>query len=358
VSEPRLTRRGFLRLGLLVPAAPPLLSSLLSACFKKEKQRVVNFFNWSAYIAKDTLPNFSKETGIKVNYDVFADEEEMFAKLRSGAMGYDLIVATDYLLPRLRSTNLIAPIPMSDLQNLGNLDRKFLNPPYDPDQQFSIPYLWGTTGIGYNKKLLPKAPTSWLDLWDEKYKGRISMLDNARDCISIALLLKGYPETTVDEKQFAEVKAFLLKQKPLLKQYTSSTYIDSLINGEVLMAMAWSGDVLQALRENPQLDYVIPKEGSYSYVDCLCLVRGGAHREDTVRLIDYLLRPEVAAEICNTVRFATPNAAAKALIAPALLKDKRIYPQPETLKKLAFHALLDSEAYSLWNETWSDVKAL
>ena len=358
MTEPRLSRRDFLRLGLLLPTLPPLAAGFLSACFKRDKERVVNFFNWSSYIAKDTLPDFTKETGIKINYDVFADEEEMFAKLRSGALGYDLIVATDYLLPRLRASNVVAPIPMGDLQNLGNVDRGFLNPPYDPRQEFSIPYLWGTTGIGFNKKLLAQPPASWLDLWDESYRGRIAMLDNARDCISTALLIKGYPEATTDERHFEGVKELLLKQKPLVKQYTSSTYVDSLITGEVVLAMAWSGDVLQALRENPQLDYVIPKEGSYRYVDCMCLVRGGAQREDAVRLMDYLLRPQVAADIANTVRYASPNAAAKPLIAPALLADQRSYPPPETLRKLAFHSLLDPATYTLWNRTWSDVKAL
>ncbi|MFA6004464.1 MAG: spermidine/putrescine ABC transporter substrate-binding protein [Elusimicrobiota bacterium] len=356
-EDPGLTRRDFLRLGVLA-AVPAALSSALSACAQREKERVVNFFNWSAYISKDSLPAFTRDTGIKVNYDVFADEEEMFAKLRSGALGYDLIVATDYLLPRLRAANLLAPVPMAELQNLRNVDRQFLNPPYDPEQQFSVPYLWGTTGIGFNKKLVSKAPTSWKDLWEERYKGRITMLDNARDCISTALLMQGYPETTTDEGHFNAVRDLLLKQKPLLKQYTSSTYIDSLVSGEVALAMAWSGDVLQAIKENPQLDYVIPKEGSYRYVDSMCLMRAGQHQPDAVRLIDYLLRPEIAADIANTVRYASPNAAAKAKIEPALLKDQRVYPPPAVMRKLAFHAPLDSESYNIWNQTWSDIKAL
>ena len=358
MSESKLSRRDFLRLGLLLPAVPPFLSGLLAACAKRAPEHVVNFFNWSLYIAKDTLPNFSRETGIKVNYDVFADEEEMFAKLRSGALGYDLIVATDYLLPRLQAAHIIEPFPQDQLKNLGNIDAKFLHPPYDPDQQFTVPYLWGSTGIGYNRKVLPKPPSSWRDLWDEKYKGRIAMLDNARDCISTALLLLGYPETPGDEKHLAQAKELLLRQKPLIKQYTSANYVDSLISGEVALAMAWSGDVLQACKENPQLDYVIPKEGSYRYVDSLCLVRGGAHREDTLKLIDYLLRPEVAAGITNTVRYASPNAAAKPFIEPGLLHDQRVYPQPQMMRRLSFHAPLDAETYTLWNETWSDVKTL
>ena len=357
MAEKALTRRDFLRLGLLLPAAGPLLSGLL-ACAKKEQRRVVNFFNWSAYVAKDTLPGFTRETGIAVNYDVFSDEEEMFAKLRSGAVGYDVIVATDYLLPRLRAANLIAPIPMGDLKNLGNLDPAFLRTPFDPEQEFSLPYLWGTEGIGYNKKLLGKAPTSWRDLWDERHAGRVCMLDSARSCIAVALLLCGHPEDTKEERHFAQARDLLLKQKPLVKQYTSATYIDSLVAGEAALAMAYSGDVLQAIRENPSLDYVIPKEGSFKWIDCLCLLRGAPNKEEAARLMDHLLRPEVAADISNTVRYASPNKAARKLIDPALLKDKRVFPPPAVAKTLRYHAPPDPETYMLWNQTWSDVKAL
>ncbi|MEK7859086.1 MAG: spermidine/putrescine ABC transporter substrate-binding protein [Elusimicrobiota bacterium] len=349
-----LSRRDFLRLAVLAPVLP----ALLAACKKGPQERVVNFFNWSTYIGKDTLSGFSAESSIHVNYDVFADEEEMFAKLRSGALGYDLIVGTDYMIPRLTALRLIDAFPEGALKNIGNIDPKFRGMPCDPDNAFTVPYLWGTTGIGYNKSKLSKAPSSWWDLWDEKYKGKISMLDNSRDCISTALLMSGLPETTSDERTFAKAKELLIRQRPLVKQYASATYIDSLISGEIVLAMAWSGDVLQASRENPQLDYVIPKEGSYMWVDNLCLVRGSAHREDALRLVDFLLRPENAADIANTVRYGSPNLAARAKLDKALLKDPRVFPSAEIAGRLKFHTLLDAEVSALWSETWSDVKVL
>ena len=357
-SEPKFTRRDFLNLGFLLPTLPPLLSSALCACFKREKENAVNFFNWSSYIGKDTLPAFTRETGVKVNYDVYADEEEMFAKLRSGALGYDLIVATDYLLPRLKAAMLIAPVPIADLKNFGYLDKSFLNTPFDPNQEISVPYLWGTTGIGFNKKLVSQPPTSWRALWDEKYQGRICMLDSARECIGVALLLKGLKENTTAGQDFEQAKDLLLKQKPLVKQYTSTTYVDSLVAGEAALTMAYSGDILQAIKENPHLDYIIPKEGSFLWMDCLCLMRGAPHRQEALRLIDYLLRPEVAADISNTVRYASPNAAAKSKLEPALRHDKRCYPSASVMSRLRYHMPADPEAYALWNETWSDVKAL
>lgn len=350
--ERGLTRRDFL--GVAVASFIP--SWLLAACKKGPEERVVNFFNWSTYIGKETLPRFEKQTGIRVNYEEFADEEEMFAKIRSGARGYDLIIGTDYMIPRLKGMNLIEPYAEGVLKNIGNIDPKFRGTPFDPENAFTVPYLWGTTGIGYNKSKVSKPPTSWKDLFDEKYAGRISMLDNSRDCISTALLMLGKDETTSDEKAFDAVRELLLKQKPLVKQYASSTYVDSLVTGEVAVAMAWSGDVLQASRENPQLDYVIPKEGSFMWVDNLCLVRGSRHREDALRLVDYLIGGEVAGEVANTVRYASPNAAARPFLDKNLLKDARVFPDKKTASLLKFHALLDPETSQLWNETWTDVK--
>jgi spermidine/putrescine-binding protein len=348
----RVSRRDFLR-----SAASALsLPALLAACSKGEDQKTVNFFNWSKYIGKDTLPRFARETGVKVNYDEFADEEEMFAKLRSGARGYDMIVGTDYMIPRFKTLNIIDAFPTGLLKNLGNIDPRFRDPIYDPKLEFTVPYLWGTTGIAYNKTKLAKPPTSWADLWDEKFAGKVSMLDNARDCIGVALQLKGLRQDTKEPKDFETARDFLIKQRPLVKSYSSSAYMDSLLTGEIHLAMAWSGDAMQVARENPAIDYVIPKEGGFLWVDSLCLVRGSEHREDTLRLVDYLLEPDVAADIANTVRYATPNAACMKLLDKALVQDKRVFPAPDVMKRLKFHDVLDPEASELWNSTWSDVK--
>ncbi|OGR89020.1 MAG: hypothetical protein A3J74_00220 [Elusimicrobia bacterium RIFCSPHIGHO2_02_FULL_57_9] len=242
------------------------------------------------------------------------------------------------------------------LSNLGNIDPQFRNAPYDPDNTFTVPYMWGTTGIGYNRAKAAKPPASWLALWDEAYRGKMSILDNARDCVSIALLLKGYEETTTDPAAFSAVRELLMRQRPLVKQYSSAGYMDSLIAGEISIAMAWSGDVLQAARENPNLDYVVPKEGSYMWADNMCLARGSEHREDALRLVDYLLKPEIGAEIANFVQYASPNAAARPLLGEKLLNDPRVYPTPEIAKRLKFHALLDPATTQIWNETWNDIK--
>ena len=346
-----VSRRDFLKAAVLAP----LLPSFLAACRRADDRHVVNFFNWSNYIGKDTLPEFTKRTGVEVRYDMFADEDEMFTKIRAGARGYDLIVVGDYLIPRFKSLNLIDPVPPGTLKNLDNLAPRFRRPVYDPDE-ITVPYLWGTTGIAYNRKKLSKPPTSWLDLWDEKYKDRISMLDNVRDCISVAMQLLKIPQSTRDPENFRKIRELLVKQKPLVKQYSSASYLNSLVAGEIDLAMTWSGDLFQTARENPDLDYVIPKEGTYMWVDCLALMRGARHRQDTLRLIDYLLEPEVAAGIANSVRYATPNLAANSLVDKALRTDPRVYPTPAVMKQLQLHHVLDAEQTEMWSQTWADVK--
>ncbi|MDE2142743.1 MAG: spermidine/putrescine ABC transporter substrate-binding protein [Elusimicrobia bacterium] len=346
-----VTRRDFLKAAVL----SPLLPSFLAACRRADKRHVVNFFNWSNYIGKDTLPNFTKRTGVDVRYDLFADEEEMFAKLRAGARGYDLIVVGDYLIPRFRALNLIDPMPPGVLKNLDNLAPRFRHTTFDPDES-TVPYLWGTTGIAFNRKTLKKPPTSWWDLWNPKYKDRISMLDNVRDCIAVAMQLLGIEQTTRDPADFKKIRDLLVRQKPLVKQYSSSSYLNSLVAGEIDLAMTWSGDLFQAARDNPDLDYCIPKEGTYMWVDCLALMRGSHHREDTLRLIDYLLEPQVAADNANYVRYASPNEKAWPLADPVLRNDPRVYPPKKQMAALKLHHVLDPEQSEMWNETWADVK--
>ena len=168
--------------------------------------------------------------------------------------------------------------------------------------------------------------------------------------------LLGLPQTTRDPEDFKKVRELLLKQKPLIKMYSSSSYLNSLVSGEIDLAMTWSGDLFQAARDNPDLDYALPKEGTYMWVDCLALMRGSRHRQDTLRLIDYLLEPKVAADNANFVRYASPNKASRPYVDPVLLKDPRVYPPPATMAKLKLHHVLDSEQSELWNETWADVK--
>jgi len=339
----------------MATAAAAFSPLLFESC--SDNKKTVNFFNWSRYIAKQTLPRFTKQTGISVNYDEFSDENAMFAKLRSGARGYDVVVVTDYLVPKFKALGLIDPFPAGSIPNSSNISRRFRHAPYDPDNSYTIPYLWGTTGIGFNRSKIETTPDSWRELWNPRYAGKISMLDDARDCVSTALLMLKEPADTRDEKVLNQVKELLIAQRPLVLQYSNNTYIDSLAAGNVFLAMGWSGDVLQAANENPQIDYAIPKEGSYLWVDNLCLLHDAPHKQAALELINYLADGLVAAEIADAVRYASPNAAALTHIDPSLLNDPRIYPTPAIDKRLRFTAVLNTEAEQTWNRIWTDVKA-
>lgn len=351
-----LSRRQFLRAAAGTAAAAA--GGILEACSRGAKRKTLNFFNWFNYIGKETLSRFERETGVSVRYEVYSSEEEMFSKLKAGVHGYDLIVATDHLIPRFKALNLIDRIPRDALKNLDNISPRLRDPAYDPGLAFTVPYLWGTTGIGFSRERLPAVPLSWWDLWNERHRGRISMLDNVRDVIGTALRMLGLPADAKKPEHLRSARDLLLRQRPLLKHYTSTTYVDDLASGELCLAQAWSGDVLQASREFKQVDYAVPKEGSFIYVDSLCVIRGSENRAQTLEFIDYLLRPEVAAEIAETVRYASPNAKALALLDPALRLDPRVFPSPETERRLNFHAPLDPDAEVLWNRTWQEVRAL
>jgi spermidine/putrescine-binding protein len=350
------TRREFLGISTLALAGAAILPSLLLEACSNEKN-TVNFLNWSRYIAPDTLSHFTQKTGIKVNYEEFSSEEAMFTKLKSGAQGYDLAVVTDYLVPKFKALGLIDEFPAGSVPNAKNIAPRFRRLPYDPSGDYALPYLWGTTGIGFNRTDLKKRPDSWHDLWNPLYSGKISMLDDARDCVSTALLMLNQPAETQDPKVLAQAKQLLISQRPLVYQYSNDTYIDSLAAGNVSLAMGWSGDVLQAAEENAKIDYLIPKEGSYLWVDNLCLIRNGPHKKEALQLANYLLEGKIAADIANFVRYATPNAAALSHIKPVLLRDPRIYPTPAIDKRLRFTAILDDATLRKWDQIWMEVKA-
>ncbi len=350
------TRREFLELSALAAAGAAVLPSLLMEACSSGKN-TVNFFNWSRYIAPNTLPRFTQKTGIKVNYEEFSSEDAMFAKLKSGAQGYDLAVVTDYLVPKFKALGLIDEFPDGSVPNAKNIAPHFRRPPYDPSGAYALPYLWGTTGIGFNRLDLKKRPDSWHDLWNPLYAGKISMLDDARDCVATALLMLNRPEGTQDPKILDQAKQLLISQRPLVYQYSNDTYIDSLSAGNVFLAMGWSGDVLQASEENSHIDYTIPKEGSYLWVDNLCLIHNSPHKKEALELANYLLEGKVAADIANFVRYATPNAAALPHIAPSLLHDPRIYPTPTINRRLRFTAIINDETERKWNQIWMEVKA-
>ncbi|HYY16473.1 MAG TPA: spermidine/putrescine ABC transporter substrate-binding protein, partial [Gammaproteobacteria bacterium] len=259
--------------------------------------RELYLFNWENYLKPAILEAFQKEFGVRVIEDHFTSNEEMLAKLQAGGSGYDVIVPTDYTVRTLIREDRLAPLKHEYLPNLKNIEARFLNPAYDPGNRFSVPYLWGVTGIGYSRKAVMPPPTSWHDLFSpstlKKYPGRISMLNDMREALGAALIYLGYSPNSQDPKVIDQAKAVLLRQKPFLAKYDSETYEDSLTAKELVLTQGWSGDYFAAQRQDPDIGFVVPREGAFLFVDNLAIPRGSKRHSTAEVFINYLLRAEI-----------------------------------------------------------------
>ncbi|MBI1922753.1 spermidine/putrescine ABC transporter substrate-binding protein [Candidatus Poribacteria bacterium] len=350
-----MTRRGFLksasRLGAVMIFSAPVIWGTTS-CAKKQQLFV---YNWSDYIGETTIADFEKEFDVKVTYDNYSTNEELLAKLQAGATGYDIIVPSDYTVELMVKRSLLAELNFANIPNFQNIASRFKNLPFDLGNKYSVPYLWGTTGIGVNTEKVTEPVDSWSILWDEKYKERISMLDDMRGLADCALKYLGYSVNTTDARQIEEARQLLLKQKPLVKVYTSETYMDFLKSGDIWIAHAYSGDVYQVAKENKAIKYVIPKEGTEISVESLCIPKGAPHKDTAERFINYLLRPKVSAGISNFTWYANPNEASHPFTNPAILNDSSIYPPPDVLERCEFLRDL-GHAIHLYEQLYNEVK--
>ncbi|WP_433264014.1 polyamine ABC transporter substrate-binding protein [Actinosynnema sp. CS-041913] len=314
----------------------------------------LNFYNWTDYIAPDTLSGFKAASGIDVTYDNFSTNDEMEAKIASGAAGYDLVVPSDNFLRRFLRSGLLSPLDHDLLPNLKNLDRRFTEADYDPGNAYSVPWAWGTTGLAYSKSQL--GDVTGFSAYDlAAAQGRSTILDEARDALALGLLKAGHDPNTTDAKQLDEAVAVLLELKKKIGQITSDV-IEPLTGGQVPLAQAYSGDAFQAREANGDLAYAIPTEGGLSYVDLLCVPKDAPHAENAHRFIDYILSPEVGAALANAVRYGSPNVAAKPLIDRELLDDPLVYPSVEQLAKLPFTKDLGAEVEARYADAWTKVK--
>lgn len=365
-AQGKLTRRDFVKramaLGLSLAGSLSITRNLqtreayAAEVDRSKLSKKLNIYNWSDYIAEDTIPDFEKEFGVKVNYDTYEDNEAMLAKLQAGATGYDIVVPTGYMIEIMLKQKLLTPINHENIPNLKNVSKELINPPYDPGNKYTIPWQWGTTGFGYNSKKVTGQVDSWHLLWDPKYRGKITMLDDVRSTIGAALKMLGYSLNSTNEKELMEAKKALIEQKPLLKAYISAPVKSLLISGEVWISELWVGDVLMAKDENDDLEYCIPKEGCEIWADNLAIPRAAPHKYTAEVWMNYSLRAKVSAAVSNYVHYATPVETAKKFINKADLANPGIYPPPEVMKRLEF--LVDiAEATKIYDRIWTELKA-
>ncbi len=328
---------------------------------KEELAAELHVFNWSDYIDPEIYNDFEELYGVKIVEDTFSSNEDMLAKLQAGATGYDIIVPSDYMIRIMIQLDLLAELDMTNIPNFEKYVAENLKEqPYDPGNEYSVPYQWGTTGIGYNAEVIDPPPDSWAYLFDEEmarpYAGQMSMLNDSRESIGAALKYLGYSLNTMEEKELEEAKALLLKQKAWVTTYDSDQFEDLLIAGETVIGHGWSGDFFMAAVEDPRVWYAIPKEGAVIWTDNLAVPKTAPQKYTAEFFINYLLRPEVAARISNFTWYASPYEGASPFLNPEITGEPAIYPPEEVMARL--EPIRDvGQATPLYERIWTEIKA-
>lgn len=300
--------------------------------------QILNVYNWSDYLPDDVIQQFEKETGIDVNYTTYDSNETMYAKLKADPdAGYDIVVPSTYFIDRMRQQGMLLKIDKSKLTNFKNLNPTFLNKSYDPHNNYSIPYLWGTSAIVVNDKYFPiGAITSWADLWNPKLKDQLLLLDDTREVFSMALITLGYPANDTNADHIKQAYERLKQLLPNVKLFNDEAVQNIYIDEDVTIGMGWTGDIFLANQENPHIKYIYPKEGFVISMDNLAIPSGVQHLDNAYKFINFLLRPDIAAKISMEIGYATPNQAALKLLPKNILNNSIIYPDPVTMRRGQF----------------------
>ncbi len=353
-----------------------LLASLaLIAPVRAQPERIVNFYNWSDYIDPSVLEDFTRETGIKVKYDTFDSNDMLETKLLAGRTGYDLVVPTAYFLERQIKAGVFQKLDKSKLPNLANAWDEIAGrlAAYDPGNQYAVNYMWGTTGLGFNAKKAREilGPDAKIDTWDIVFKPEliakfkdcgVHMLDAPDDVFAAALSYLKLDPNTRDEKDFDKAAELLLKVRPSVRKFHSSEYLNALASGEICLVLGYSGDVKQAqkraaeAKNGIEIGYAIPKEGAQLWFDNLAIPKDAKNVADAHALINYLLKPDVAAKNSNFVAYANGNAASRALVDKAILEDKSVYPDEAMMRKLYTIKAHDQKTQRVMNRLWTRIK--
>lgn len=315
----------------------------------------ISVYNWGDYIDSETIDIFEAETGIRVIYETFETNEDMYAKIAMGGSSYDVIIPSDYMVERMIQENLLQKINWANIPNVANIDERFIHESYDPGFEYSVPYTWGTMGILYNTEAVLEAPTSWETLMDETYKMDMFMLNSPRDTLGIALVMCGYDINSTDPDELAVAKAKLIEQKPLVLAYVVDEVKDKMVGGEASVALVWSGDATFCMSESDELSYVVPKEGSNIFYDSMCIPYNARNVSGAEKFIDFLCRADIAAMNYDYVGYAIPNKAAIELMGAEEYNASPVNnPPQETLDKCQVFKYLGDET-RLYDTIWTEI---
>lgn len=317
----------------------------------------LNFYNWDTYIGETTLDDFKAASGTDVNMSLFATNDELFAKLRAGNPGYDVIVPSNDFVERMAPAGMIVPLDHAQIPNMKNIDPSFIDVEYDPGRKYSMPYTWLVLGIGYRKSKVQGVPDSWKPLFDsDQYKGRISLLSEAGDLFRLYGKYLGKSVNALTAADIATIEAMMIKQKPFVKVFHEDNGQDLLGKGEVDLVLEYNGDIAQAMTEDDDIAFVVPKEGSQLNSDTLCIPKGAPHPKNAHAFINYLLDAEVGKKITETILYPTPNAATKVLMPDEYRRNPVVFPPPAVMTKCEY-AKFRPDMQPLYEEAFTRVRA-
>ena len=334
-------------------------SALLVGCGKtKKSSEVLNVYNVGDYIDEDLINKFEEETGIEVVYETYDTNESMYQKLKSGSTKYDLIFPSDYMVEKLIDEDMIQPINYDNVPNYKYTMDTFKDPEYDPGNKYSVPYMWGTFGILYNKTMVDeKDVTSWDVLWNPKYAGEIQMLDSVRDTMGIALMKLGYSINTQDKSEIEAAKNELIKQLPLVQAYVNDDGKDRLVVGDASMGIVYNGDALVLMDENPDLQYAVPKSGTNTWVDAMCIPKIAENKDYAEMFINFLCDPDNALQNVEYIEYSTPNQAAYDMLDEETKNNPTAYPSQEILDKSQVFLNLPPNILKIYDDAWTEIKS-
>lgn len=323
-----------------------------------EEEKKLNFYNWDTYIGENTLLNFNQATGIEVKMDLYADNDELFAKLKGGNPGYDVIVPTNDNAERMIKADMLIPLDHSKIPNIANIDDPFKDAQFDPGRKFSMPYMWGTLGIGYRKSAVKGTLDSWKVLYDsDEYAGAISLLGDQSNVLGAGLKYLGFSWNSTNPEELKKVEELLIRQKKSIKVFADDNGQDLLAAGEVNICQEWNGDIKQLIKEDDDIAYLVPKEGSLLWQDVMAIPKGAPHPGNAHAFINFVLDAEAGREIAETISYATANKAARELASGDYKNNPVIFPPADVIAKCEPGLYLGEEATKLRDETWTRIQA-
>ena len=326
-------------------------------------------YNWGEYIDEDVITQFEDETGIRVVYDLFETNEEMYPIIEAGAVTYDVVCPSDYMIQKMVENDLLAEINFDNVPNVDQIDPAYMemSKAFDPENKYSVPYCWGTVGILYNTKMLEELgvepPKKWADLWDERLSGEILMQDSVRDAFMVALKKDGFSMNSESEDELQQAKQDLIDQKPLVQAYVIDQVRDKMIGGEAAVGVIYSGEMLYIQEEvanlglDYTLEYVLPEEGTNLWLDSWVIPKNAKNKENAEKWIDFLCRPEIAKANFEYITYPTPNKGAFELLDEEMQNNKAVFPDIDSLENSEVYMYLGDEVDAVYNDLWKEVKS-